>query len=175
MPSTDEKLLRELVRRVSALEARTRRTTALSGVFGGIRPIGGFRAHGPSPTFTTTSATYVEVGGTDYTLRTLSKARDDTSLLIVFWLDGFATTSTILVQRGIAIGGTDYDSRNWRINALSQHTPISGHTVVDGVSAQAIDVRMKVRVSSGTGTLNIGTEDALGYIVYEVPSGLTFA
>lgn len=114
---------------------------------------------------TTTSATYVNMPGTSSLAFT--KKATSTKLVVTlntsFWSTVNGTASRIAVR----IDTTDYDCTNFYFNTANEHTQLSCTVVISGSAAGSKTLQARWRRVSGTGTLQMDTNDWTGITVIE--------
>lgn len=176
----DAKLLRELVKRVAALERTGRRSMVFEAGIGNMRLLGGKRR--TLPTWDTESTSYADLGGDDVTARTVTKVAADTDLLVVWSWDGFRADATssggagaFTTETGIQVDSTDFGAWPFRWNQNNTHAIVSGFTAIAGIGAGSRLIQIRVRNIEAGHSLETNSSSEAGWLAFEVPASLTFS
>lgn len=176
----ESKLLRELVKRVSSLERASRRSMVFEAGIGNVRLLGG--NNGDLPTWDTESTSYVDLGGTNVTAKTVTKVAADTDLLVLWWWDGFRNDAnssggagSFTSETGIEVDSTDFGAWQFRWTTNAEHNIVSGFTAIAGIGAGARVLQLRVRNQVAGKSLETNSASHFGWLALEVPASLTFS
>lgn len=176
----DRRLLAQLVKRVSRLEAESRRSMTFESGIGNARWIGGNQV--TLPTWDTEATSYADLGGDDVTRKVFTKRAADTDLVVVWWWDGFRVDATssggagsFTTETGIEIDSSDNGAKPYRWNANSDHRIVSGFTAIAGVGSGSRSVQIRVRNVEAGHSLETNNSGQAGFLVFELPASLSFS
>lgn len=117
---------------------------------------------------TTTSATYVDITGASKAFNKYGGA-SDSDFLITVNLAMYSATNPSTVKIGVNINGSDYDVIIHSYNTANSHMPVpQGCVRITGLAAGVYTVKLRALRVSGTGTLNIDSNDNVLIICEEV-------
>lgn len=171
----EERLLQQLVAKVSKLEKELSRVRTMQSVIGNARCLGGKHGDGPGVVVDHSSGAYQDFGGSQYTGRDYVKKYEETDLLFLFGLRAFQITATSSVYNlGIQVAGTDYGSRQWTITPINEFETAAEMVAAGGVPAGTFNAEIRIMRASGTGALRFNSASSYWIVVFEVPGGLTF-
>lgn len=172
-------LIEAMVRRIVEQHDREQRRAASDSDFGNFRILGGIRAR-PAGPVDHSSTTYVDLGGTDLTLRAFTKYLAGTDLLILFSVDGFMTVAASVFEVGVrlrspVITDADYEANaRWPINVLNNHQNAVDYIPLAGLPAGDYEAKLRIKRISSTGTLRCDSNSVLAFLVLECPSEFAY-
>lgn len=177
MSEQADPVLAQLVSRVSDLEKLVATIASREASIGNMRCIGG--NHGNGQSFNTSSTSFVDLGGSDYTKITVEKVGESTDLLIPFNLTAYSTVaSAVDINIGVRIDSTDYagDPNRLNANVIDTYHEGWGHfAAIAGIGAGTHDVELRVRIGAGADSFDWNDGDIFSFLVIEVPATLTFS
>lgn len=115
---------------------------------------------------TTTSATYVDMGGTGSTTSfSFTKAFDETRIQVTAMVGMWCATATAQVDVAVHIGGTDYQLGHYSFDAASARRSLAfqGYIPAGAGTAGTYTLQARWKRSTGTGTL---TRDVLDWFAF---------
>jgi hypothetical protein len=125
--------------------------------------VGSYSAPGPSSTFSSGAAFYVNLSTH---LLNITKQRASSDLLIMWGFDWFATSAALQGEATVSLNGTDQTANAFAKNNTQDHTFHSFQLRLSGVAAGAVAVRPRIRRS--TGTFNHNDGGTLWMMVWEI-------
>jgi hypothetical protein len=173
LSSSASEVERSLVKRVSDLESKLRKLEGRTRNIGTMRVMGGFSSEAPVKTHTASHPTFEDLGGANFTRRTLTKKYTETDLLVLFWVGGFTDAATTNLYITVQVDTTEHGEWEKRIG-VTTHVSVAGFIPIGGAIAAA-DIAIELRVAvAGASNFRTNADDNLGWLALEVPQSLTF-
>lgn len=103
----------------------------------------------------------------DGTALAITKLRDDTKLVVSFQGSAYADATSISVEWGLEIDGTDYGACVFHFTSANVHSGMAQLSEITGVDAGSYDAQLRWRNMSGVNQVKVDTNNRLSFSITE--------